>query len=297
MKDPQILSGLNPDDYPSRKVAVAMSGGVDSSLSVMILKEAGFEVVGMTMRLWDDESYRVKSDDRGCCGISSFMEAKKVAAMAGIPHYTVNLRDEFSKTVVDDFLKEYISGRTPNPCVLCNSIIKWQALQEKARSIGFDLFATGHYARTARHSDGTYSLLTGVDNEKDQSYFLWSLESKSIASTLFPLGTLTKRETIKKALQLNLGAAHRAESQEICFIPDNDYRSFLRHRLKNETPVSLTEGNILDMSGKSIGKHHGKTSFNNRNHIESGRFRGIASRIVRSQFGEDALHGLRYNGL
>ena len=257
MEKLNIFSGLNPDDYTSRKVAVAMSGGVDSSLAAILLKEAGFDVIGMTMRLWDYESYGKSSDERGCCGFSSVMDAKKVASSAGIPHYTVNLYDEFDKTVVDNFFTEYISGRTPNPCILCNKIIKWHVLHKKALSAGFDLFATGHYARIARHNDSSYSLLAGVDSTKDQSYFLWALESKSLSTTLFPLGAMTKRETREKAGKLDLTTAHRAESQEICFIPDNDYRGFLRQWFKTDTPVSMTEGNILDMSGKTLGTHSG----------------------------------------
>ncbi len=257
MENSYIFSGLNPDDYPSRKVAVAMSGGVDSSLAAHLLKEAGFEVVGMTMQLMDNEYYNAHSSEKGCCGLSGVRDAKAVAAMAEIPHYTVNLREEFEKSVIDDFLKEYISGRTPNPCVLCNKILKWQVLQKKARSIGFNLFATGHYARIVRYKDGTYSLLEGLDSTKDQTYFLWPLDSKSLSTTLFPLGTLTKEETRKKARKLRLKTAHKTDSQEICFIPDNDYREFLLHRFKNKIPLSMTDGNILDKSGNTIGRHSG----------------------------------------
>jgi len=253
----QILSGLNPDEYPSRRVAVAMSGGVDSSLSAIMLKEAGFDVVGLTMQLRDYDRFGGRGDDRGCFGLATIEDARSVAFASGIPHYTVNLREEFETLVVEDFIREYLSGRTPNPCIICNTLIKWQVLLNKARTLGCELIATGHYARIARHSDGTCSLLTGVDTTKDQSYFLWGLDTQKLAVTLFPLGTMTKEETRTEASKRKLKTAHRRESQEICFIPDDDYGRFLRDRFPDNPPSALREGEILDSSGTPVGRHRG----------------------------------------
>jgi len=261
MDDFTVLSGLNPDDYPSRKVAVAMSGGVDSSLAALLLKEAGFDVIGLTMKLWDYERFGGRKHERGCCDLATFHDARTVAASMDIPHYTVNLRDEMERIVVSDFISEYLAGRTPNPCVLCNTAIKWHTLKTKALALGYDLIATGHYARIARHGDGTYSLLTGIDRTKDQSYFLWGLDSKSLDVTLFPLGFMTKEQTRAEASKRSLKTAKRPESQEICFIPDNNYGRFLRTYIKGELPLSLTEGDILDISGKVIGKHRGASNY------------------------------------
>ena len=191
----QILSGLNPDDYSARKVAVAMSGGVDSSLAASLLKEAGFEVIGLTMHLWDYDHFGGRKNDRGCCDLSTVEDARKAAFSADIPHFTVDLREKFEHLVVEDFISEYLSSRTPNPCVRCNTFIKWYALQNKARALGCELLATGHYARIARHDDGTFSLLSGVDVNKDHSYFLWGLDKEKLAVTLFPLGNMTNKET------------------------------------------------------------------------------------------------------
>ncbi|MBT4482589.1 MAG: tRNA 2-thiouridine(34) synthase MnmA [Candidatus Latescibacteria bacterium] len=265
----RILSGLNPDDYPSSSVAVAMSGGVDSSLAAILLKEAGFEVVGLTMHLWDYDHFGGKGNDRGCCDLSTVEDARKVAFDAGIPHYTVNLREEFEHLVVEDFISEYLSGRTPNPCVRCNTFIKWHALQIKARALGCDLIATGHYARVARNNDDTCSLLAGIDLNKDQSYFLWGLDTEKLAATLFPLGTMTKEETRREADKRNLKTAHRSESQEICFIPDNDYGRFLCNRFPDNPPLPLTEGDILTVSGIPVGRHKGAA------HYTIGQRRGL----------------------
>ncbi|MFA6471092.1 MAG: tRNA 2-thiouridine(34) synthase MnmA [Candidatus Latescibacterota bacterium] len=233
-----------------------MSGGVDSSLAAVLLKEAGFDVVGLTMMLWDYDSCGGEHA-RGCCDLSTVHDAREVAGAAGIPHYTVNLREEFDRMVVEDFVNNYLCGRTPNPCVICNTAIKWDALLKKARSIGCDLIATGHYARIGSYADGTFTLLTGTDQSKDQSYFLWGLCSSNLSRTLFPLGAMTKTETRVEAARRNLHTAKRSESQEICFITDNDYGRFLKHRLGDQIPLALTPGDILDTSGKIIGRHPG----------------------------------------
>ncbi len=234
-----------------------MSGGVDSSLSAVLLKEAGFEVVGLTMVLFDRTGNDGSDGDGSGNDSPAAVAAKKVADDAGIPHYTVNLSAKFESAIIDYFLKTYTSGATPNPCVRCNKLVKWNLLRQKAREIGCDLLATGHYARIARYRDGTNTLMTGVDRTKDQSYFLWKLDSNDLSTTVFPLGMRTKTDTRRSAEKRRLVTSQRAESQEICFIPDNDYRRFLRERLNDNLPVSMNEGNIIDREGKTIGKHHG----------------------------------------
>lgn len=261
MNSYRILSGLDPADYGSSKIAVAMSGGVDSSLSAILLKEAGFDVVGLTMSLWNYEHSGGQNNERGCCDLSTFEDARKVAHSAGIPHYTVNLRDVFERIVVDDFIAEYLNGRTPNPCVRCNTYLKWEALTDKARLLGCDLIATGHYARIARHDDGAHSLLAGVDTGKDQSYFLWGLDSKKLSTTLFPLGGMTKNDTRREAEKRGLATAKRRDSQEICFIPDNDYGRFLRERFPGDIPEQLREGDVKTVSGECVGRHRGSAFY------------------------------------
>jgi tRNA-uridine 2-sulfurtransferase len=287
-KNMRVLSGTNPSDYSSRRVAVAMSGGVDSSLAAILLKEAGFEVVGLTMVLWDYDRCG-GAHTRGCCDLSTVNDALEVAGAAGIPHYTVNLREEFDRLVVEDFVKNYLSGRTPNPCVICNTSIKWKALLRKARSIGSDLIATGHYARIGAYPDGSFSLFTGVDSAKDQSYFLWGLRSSELAATLFPLGAMTKTETRREAARRNLRTADRSESQEICFIPDDDYGRFLRQRLGDRLPLPLTPGDFLDTSGRIIGKHRGAAFYTVGQRRGLGAALGYPAYVIRVDAGTNTI--------
>ena len=232
-----------------------MSGGVDSSVAAALLKEAGHQVIGITMQLWPGSDE--KSDGNGSgsyCGLDAIEDARKVARMLGIPHYVTDFRDIFARTVIADFCREYSLGRTPNPCIRCNRHIKFGVLWEKARELGADFLATGHYARVERDNDsGNYLLKKGVDQKKDQSYFLCQLKQEQLSRTLFPLGDMTKDKVRQIARELGLTVAAKRESQEICFIPDDDYAGFLKDR----APVSVESGPILDREGNVLGQHRG----------------------------------------
>ncbi len=230
-----------------------MSGGVDSSVAAALLVKAGFDVIGMTMKIIADSG----SADASPQSNAAIENAASVAESLGIPHHAFDLRDVFEQCVVDRFLAAYTSGRTPNPCVICNPRIKWAMLAQRASELGYDLFATGHYVRIARFSNGIHTLYRGIDKNKEQSYFLWGLESRVLPETVFPLGGYTKNETRLKANALKLKTAEHPESQEICFIPDNDYRAFLRRRFQDELPLAMTPGDIVDMNGKTLGRHDG----------------------------------------
>jgi len=241
------------------KVVAAMSGGVDSSVAAFLLKEQGFEVIGLTMDLYD--VHRLKCDEAGtksCCGWKAKEDASRVAAVLGIPFYVVDLRREFEETVVGDFCREYGLGRTPNPCIRCNEHIKFRALLERAGKLGADLIATGHYARIVRGRDsGRFELRQGLDRNKDQSYFLYSLGQEQLAASVFPVGGLTKEEVRRTARKLGLTVADKPESQEICFVPDKDYAAFVAARC----PGALQPGPILDMQGRVLGRHKGIIHF------------------------------------
>ena len=231
-----------------------MSGGVDSSVAAALLKKEGHEVVGATLRLWMPSDGKNNGNGRKSSpGLNAIADARKAAEKLGIPHHVMDLRDVFARTIIADFCEEYRSGRTPNPCVRCNQFIKFGILREKARELGADFLATGHYARVETDGSGRFLLKKGQDHLKDQSYFLCRLTQEQLSHTLFPLGGLTKAKVRQIARELELPIAERPESQEICFIPDDDYAGFL----KAHAAVSVTRGPILDIKGNVLGEHRG----------------------------------------
>ncbi|MEA3485473.1 MAG: tRNA 2-thiouridine(34) synthase MnmA, partial [Candidatus Aerophobetes bacterium] len=235
-----------------KKVAVAMSGGIDSSVCAALLKEKGYEVIGITMQIWT--KVEDKSQVDRCCGVNTIDSAKRAADELKIPHYMLNFRDIFEKYVIANFCDEYTRGRTPNPCIRCNQYIKFGALLKKAKQLGADYLATGHYAKIAYNKEkGEYLLKKGTDPEKDQSYFLYTMTQSQLKNILMPLGNYTKSEVRKVARDLNLPVADRPESQEICFIPDNDYSKFLKKYIQE----AARPGPILNARGERVGEHRG----------------------------------------
>ncbi len=238
----------------SRRVLVAMSGGVDSSVAAALLCEHGYEVVGVAMRLAPDAPTAPGKRRGTCCSHDDFEDARRVSERMGFPFYVVDLRAEFGDRVIGNFVSEYLAGRTPNPCVMCNREIKFDRLWSRARALDADFVATGHYARISRDEAGRYHLLRAADSTKDQSYFLFTLGQAELSRTLFPLGAMTKVEVRARARALGLANADKPESQEICFVPDGDYARFVE-RL---APVgSIREGRITDGAGNALADHTG----------------------------------------
>jgi len=237
------------------KVVVAMSGGVDSSVTAALLKEEGYQVIGATMQIWPSNELADEADKfGGCCGLDAVSDAKMVAYRLGIPHYVMNFRDIFAQKVIANFCREYSLGRTPNPCIRCNEYIKFDALLGRAKELDADFVATGHYARIERDEvSGRYLLKKGVDRRKDQSYVLYVMTQNQLRHALMPLGGFTKERARQIARELGLPVADKTESQEICFIPDGDYTRFLKEYM----PQAAQPGPILDRDGNTLGEHRG----------------------------------------
>ncbi len=238
------------------KVLVAMSGGIDSSLAAVMLHEEGYEVIGMTMKTWDYASSGSSKKETGCCSLDSINDARSIAVNLGFPHYILDIREEFGDYVINHFTAEYLDGRTPNPCVLCNTHIKWDALLRRADNLGCDFIATGHYAKV-RNENNRFVISKGIDDNKDQSYALWGVSQKSLARTILPLGNLYKTEIKQMARDRGfIDLVNKSESYEICFIPDNDYRGFLKRRVKG-LEEEVAGGNFVLQDGTVVGKHLG----------------------------------------
>ncbi len=243
------------------RILVAMSGGIDSSVAAVMLHEQGYEVIGMTMKTWDYASSGGSKKETGCCSLDSINDARNIAVNLGFPHYILDIREEFGDYVIDHFTGEYLEGRTPNPCVLCNTHIKWDALLRRADKLGCEFIATGHYANVREVGspkvNSRFVISKGTDTWKDQSYVLWGVSQESLSRTKLPLGHLKKSEIREMATERQLfDLVNKKESYEICFVPDNDYRGFLKNRVEG-LEERVKGGNFVSQEGKVLGQHEG----------------------------------------
>ncbi len=234
-----------------------MSGGIDSTVTALMLNEEGYEVVGITMKTWDYAAAGGSKKETGCCNLDSFNDARQAAVEHGFAHFILDIREEFGDFVIENFVDEYIAGRTPNPCVLCNTHIKWRALLKRADALDCEFIATGHYAKVRQQETGRYVVSKAVDETKDQSYVLWGLQQDLLCRTLLPLGPYRKTQIRQMAHDYGYPElAKKNESYEICFVPDNDYRGFLKRRVDG-LEERVAGGNFIDKQGKILGQHKG----------------------------------------
>ena len=236
-----------------KKVVVGMSGGVDSSVAAWLLKQQGYDVIGVTMQIWQDEDESTLEEHGGCCGLSAVDDARRVAASLEIPYYVMNFKQDFKENVIDYFVDEYVNGRTPNPCIACNRYVKWESLLKRSMDIGADYIATGHYARVDKLPNGRYSIRTSKTAAKDQTYALYNLTQEQLSKTLMPVGDYAKDAIRKMADDIGLLVAHKPDSQDICFVSDGDYASYI----EENTEYKSRPGNFVLSDGRVVGTHKG----------------------------------------
>jgi len=236
-----------------KTVVVGMSGGVDSSVAALLLQEQGYNVIGVTMQIWQNDSPELEEDQGGCCGLSAVDDARRVAKKIDIPFYVMNFRQIFKEKVIDYFAAAYQQGKTPNPCIACNRYVKWESLLERSRAIGADFIATGHYAQVIQLENGRYALKQSKTKRKDQTYALYNLTQAQLSQTLMPVGGYDKDEIRRMAEKINIRIANKPDSQDICFVPEGNYNEFL----ENYTGTPMKTGDFIDQSGQILGKHKG----------------------------------------